>query len=114
MHQPRNGGSGCRFSFRMADSDVSTCGFAEFSSEWRTGFSHLRGGSENRTVVHNSTPGLDCPAIGGSGNRVHRATWCCSLFRVIGTVKRWQLAADSVVICSGGGWASLGGQRSKA
>jgi putative intracellular protease/amidase len=25
-----------------------------------------------------------------------------------------QLAADSVVICSGGGWASLGGQRSEA
>jgi len=23
----------------------------EFSSRWRTGFSHLRGGSENRTVV---------------------------------------------------------------
>ena len=67
----------------MADSDVSTCGFAEFSSEWRTGFSHLRGGSENRTVVHNSTPGLDYPAIGGSGNRVDRATRCCSLFELL-------------------------------
>jgi hypothetical protein len=74
----------------MADGDASTCGFGEFSSQWRTGSSHLRGGSENRTVVHNSTPGRDCPAVGGSGNRVRRATWCCSLFRVIGTVKGWQ------------------------
>jgi hypothetical protein len=29
----------------MANGDVSTCGFAEFSSKWRTGFSHLRGES---------------------------------------------------------------------
>ena len=36
----------------MADDDVSTCRFAEFSSKWRMGFSHLRGGSENLTVVH--------------------------------------------------------------
>jgi hypothetical protein len=35
----------CRFSLCMADGDASTCGFAEFSSKWRTGFSHIRGGS---------------------------------------------------------------------
>src|SRR5271163_874058 len=29
-----------------------TCRLAEFSSKWRTAFSHLRGGSYNRTVVH--------------------------------------------------------------
>jgi hypothetical protein len=35
----------------MADGDASTWYFAEFSSKWRTHFSHLRGGSYNRTVV---------------------------------------------------------------
>jgi hypothetical protein len=30
---------------------LSTCGFAEFSSKWRTRFSHLRGGSYNYAVV---------------------------------------------------------------
>jgi hypothetical protein len=43
-----------RFSFHMADGDVLTSGCAEFSSKWRTRFSHLRGGSYNRTVVQNS------------------------------------------------------------
>jgi hypothetical protein len=37
----------------VADGDRSTCSFAEFSSRWRTGFSHLRGGSENQTVMQN-------------------------------------------------------------
>jgi hypothetical protein len=41
----------CRLSNSVADGDASTCGFAEFSSEWRTHFSRLRGGSYNRTVV---------------------------------------------------------------
>jgi hypothetical protein len=41
----------CRFSKSVADDDASSCAFAEFSSKWRTSFSHLRGGSENRTVV---------------------------------------------------------------
>jgi hypothetical protein len=36
----------------VADGDASTCEFVEFSSKWRTAFSHLRGGSYNRTVVH--------------------------------------------------------------
>ena len=36
----------------MADHEASTSGFAGFSSRWRTGFWHLRGGSENQTVVH--------------------------------------------------------------
>jgi hypothetical protein len=35
----------CRFSDCMADGDASTCTFAQFSSKWRTHFSHLRGGS---------------------------------------------------------------------
>jgi hypothetical protein len=35
----------CRFQNSVADGDASTCGFAEFSSKWRMGFSHLRGGS---------------------------------------------------------------------
>jgi hypothetical protein len=35
----------------VADGDCSTCSFAEFSSKWRTGFSHFRGGSYNQTVV---------------------------------------------------------------
>jgi serine/threonine protein kinase len=42
----------CRFSKSVADDGASTCRVAEFSSKWRTGFSHLRGGSYNRTVVH--------------------------------------------------------------
>ncbi|MDT5350659.1 MAG: hypothetical protein QOH91_3946, partial [Mycobacterium sp.] len=37
--------AGCRFSPPVADADSPTCKFAEFSSKWRTGFSHLRGGS---------------------------------------------------------------------
>jgi hypothetical protein len=41
----------CRFSKKAADADSSTCMFAEFSSKWRRCFSHLRGGSYNRTVV---------------------------------------------------------------
>jgi hypothetical protein len=36
---------GCRFSNCVADGDVSTSSFAEFSSKWRTVVSHLRGGS---------------------------------------------------------------------
>jgi hypothetical protein len=36
---------GCRFPIRVADGDVSIRAFAEFSSKWRTRFSHLRGGS---------------------------------------------------------------------
>jgi len=35
----------------MADYDSSTCGFADFSSKWRTRFSHLHGESYNHTVV---------------------------------------------------------------
>src|SRR6202023_2673249 len=31
--------SGCRFSNSLADGSAPTCGFAEFSSKWRTGFS---------------------------------------------------------------------------
>jgi hypothetical protein len=38
-------GKKCRFSFFVADVDSPTCMFAEFSSKWRTSFSHLRGGS---------------------------------------------------------------------
>jgi hypothetical protein len=34
-----------RFSFRLANHGSPTCSFAEFSSKWRTCFSHLRGGS---------------------------------------------------------------------
>src|SRR5271169_808342 len=46
------------FPIRVADGDVSTGAFAEFSSKWRSGFSHLRGGSYNRTVVpENDAPG---------------------------------------------------------
>ena len=41
----------CRLSFSVADHDASVSRFAEFSSKWWTGFSHLRGESENRTVV---------------------------------------------------------------
>jgi hypothetical protein len=44
----------------MADSDAFTCEFAEFSSKWRTGFSNLRGGSKNRTVVQDSVPCKQC------------------------------------------------------
>lgn len=40
----------------MADTDTRTCTFAEFSSKWRTGFSQVRGGSYNRTVVQDSAP----------------------------------------------------------
>jgi hypothetical protein len=42
----------------MADSDAFT---AEFSSRWRTAFSHIRGGSYNRTVVHKSLPEQEGP-----------------------------------------------------
>jgi hypothetical protein len=35
----------CRFSNLVADGYASNCRFIEFSSMWRTGFSHLRGGS---------------------------------------------------------------------
>jgi hypothetical protein len=42
----------CRLSFSVADTGSPTCRFAEFSSKWRTASSHLRGGSYNRTVVH--------------------------------------------------------------
>lgn len=37
----------CRFSTLVAEAESVTCGFAEFSSRWRTSFSQLRGGSEN-------------------------------------------------------------------
>jgi hypothetical protein len=43
-----------RFSNCVADDDASACAFAEFSPKWRAAFSHLRGGSYNRTVVHDS------------------------------------------------------------
>ena len=36
---------------RVADTDSPTCRFAEFSLKWRSGFSHLRGGSSSHTVV---------------------------------------------------------------
>jgi hypothetical protein len=45
----------CRFLLSVADGDASTWVFAEFSSKWRTAFSHLRGRSYNRTVVHDSS-----------------------------------------------------------
>jgi hypothetical protein len=41
----------CRFSFHLANHDSPASASAEFSSKWRTGFSHLRGESLNRTVV---------------------------------------------------------------
>jgi hypothetical protein len=37
----------------MADRAPPTGKVAEFSSKWRVQFSHLRGESENHTVVHN-------------------------------------------------------------
>jgi hypothetical protein len=37
--------SSCRVSLCVADRDACSCGLAEFSSRWRTRFSHLRGGS---------------------------------------------------------------------
>jgi hypothetical protein len=37
--------AGSRFPFSVADDSASTCRFAEFSSKWRSRFSHLRGGS---------------------------------------------------------------------
>jgi hypothetical protein len=40
-----------RFSNCVADADGSTSGSSEFSSKWQMHFSHLRGGSENPTVV---------------------------------------------------------------
>jgi three-Cys-motif partner protein len=40
-----NGVTRCRVSLCVADRDASSCGLAEFSSRWRTRFSHLRGGS---------------------------------------------------------------------
>jgi hypothetical protein len=47
----------------VADGDASTCGFAEFSGKWRSAFSHIRGGSQNRTAVRNLT--RTRPPIGG-------------------------------------------------
>src|SRR4029453_15637906 len=41
----------CRFSNWVADDDASTCRFAEFSSKWRTRFSHLHCETHNPTVV---------------------------------------------------------------
>ncbi|AFS12221.1 hypothetical protein JHV666_04570 [Mycobacterium avium subsp. hominissuis] len=35
----------------MAGGGASTGKFEEFSTKWRTRFSHLHGGSENQTVV---------------------------------------------------------------
>src|ERR1700722_17293516 len=43
----------------MADGGAPTCSFAEFSSNGRTGFSHLRGGSYNRMVVQEFSRGDD-------------------------------------------------------
>ena len=43
----------CRFPIRVADGDVSTGAFAEFSSKWRTRLSNLRGGSENAQLFRN-------------------------------------------------------------
>jgi len=48
----------CRFSRMVAEADSATCAFAQFSSRWRTGFSHLRGGSENCTVVSSVQRGV--------------------------------------------------------
>jgi hypothetical protein len=42
---------GCRFPNIMAGAHSSTCMFVEFSPKRRERSSHLRGGSENRTVV---------------------------------------------------------------
>jgi hypothetical protein len=50
-----------RVSNYLADGDASTWAFAEFSSKWRMGFSHLRGGSYNRTVVHKLLPEYESP-----------------------------------------------------
>jgi len=43
----------------------SSCGFAKFSSKWRTAFSHLRGGSYNHAVVQarGGTVRRDVPAM---------------------------------------------------
>jgi hypothetical protein len=45
-----------RFPNCVAETGPTTCGFAEFPSKWRTGFSYLCGGSYNRTVVQHSPP----------------------------------------------------------
>ena len=45
----------CRFPNYVADGDAPTCAFAEFSPKWRTRFSHLRGESYVRAVVHDDS-----------------------------------------------------------
>src|ERR1700738_1772539 len=52
-----------RFSNSVADDGSPNCRFAEFSSKWRTCFTHLRGGSYNRTVVQNLTLERDLTPI---------------------------------------------------
>jgi hypothetical protein len=59
--QQQQGSGNCRVSNYLADGDASTWAFAEFSSKWRMGFSHLRGGSYNRTVVHKLLPEYESP-----------------------------------------------------
>lgn len=63
---------GCSFSFSVADGDASTCIFAEFSSKWRTRFSHLRGGSYNRTVVPERYPSGAAGRVLTRGDRAYR------------------------------------------
>jgi hypothetical protein len=63
----------CSFSNCAADDDALTCRFAEFSSKWRARSSHIRGGSENQTVVQDSDPSNVAPDVasaestGGAG-----------------------------------------------
>jgi hypothetical protein len=62
----------------MADDDSPTCVFSEFSSKWRTGFSHLCGESENETVVPlagisparcSTTPRVEGPTVADGPGR---------------------------------------------
>jgi hypothetical protein len=75
----------CGFPPHVADADSPTCMFAEFSSKWRTGFSHLRGGSYNRTVVHE-------PDLFNVG------CWCASGRRKVARVARKFSTATSVEV----------------
>jgi hypothetical protein len=56
----------CRFANCVADDGAPTSALAEFSSKWRKRFSHLRGGSYNRTVVHK--PRSTLPPTGASNH----------------------------------------------
>jgi hypothetical protein len=57
-------------------------GFAEFSSKWRTGFSHLRGGSENRTVVHEFPRHKDRDASGAL-----KHAYDCAYYQLLDTTR---------------------------